>query len=146
MATQDELDWDNTVSRNRQRETREFRAQEKAVDDRRKQLLQGASSTKDRRDIKAGVYDLDTQPREDNNKQGTDERIQNDGIDRIGSPVEEEGGGGGGGGLPDGINENDTLYWDGSDWVILSAPSASGTWVLGVVDGAIEWIGTDTCP
>jgi hypothetical protein len=58
-------------------------------------------------------------------------------------------GGGGGepnGGVPDGVTVNDVLYWNGSEWTILSAPSSTGTWVMGVVEGSIEWIETDTCP
>lgn len=102
---QDMQDWDNTVSRNRQQETRDRRAKEKAVKDRRKDLLKGASSTKERRKIKAGVYDLSTQPRDDDNKQGTDERIQNDGIDNI--PKSDDGSSGGG--LPDGYVETDFI-------------------------------------
>ena len=58
----------------------------------------------------AGVYDLNTRP--DDNKEGVDERIQNDGIDRIQSnePTEETGGG-----LPDGYIETDVILCvDGS--------------------------------
>lgn len=102
MPKQDELDWENTVSRNEQRENRARRSKDKEVRDRRKMLLQGASSTKQRRAIKAGVYDIST--RVDDNKEGTDERIQNDGIDQISSPLNSSGGGGGGG-LPDGFAE-----------------------------------------
>ena len=100
MATQADLDWENIVSKNQQSETRERRQAEREVKDRRKQLLQGASSTKERREIKAGVYDLNTRP--DDNKEGADERIQNDGIDVITNPLDSSGGGGG---LPDGYVE-----------------------------------------
>ena len=58
----------------------------------------------------SGVYDLNTRP--DDNKEGVDERIQNDGIDRIQSnePTEETGGG-----LPDGYIETDVILCvDGS--------------------------------
>ena len=102
MPKQDELDWENTVSRNEQRENRGRRSKDREVRDRRKMLLQSASSTKQRRAIKAGVYDLST--RVDDNKEGTDERIQNDGIDQISSP-QDGSSGGGGGGLPDGFDE-----------------------------------------
>ena len=105
MPKQDELDWENTVSRNEQRENRGRRSKDREVRDRRKMLLQGASSTKQRRAIKAGVYDLST--RVDDNKEGTDERIQNDGIDQISSPL--NGSSGGGGGLPDGYVETDVI-------------------------------------
>lgn len=87
MPTQKDIDWNNIVSRNQQAETRRERQVERDVKDRRKSLLQGASSTKERRAIKAGVYDLNTRP--DDNKEGTDERIQNDGIDRITSPIQD---------------------------------------------------------
>lgn len=95
MATQADLGWDNIVSKNQQRESREKQKAERDVKDRRKELLQGASSTKERREIKAGVYDLNTRP--DDNKEGADERIQNDGIDVITNPLDPVGGGGGGG-------------------------------------------------
>lgn len=94
---QSELDKKNEASKNRQRETRERRQAEREVKDRRKGLLQGASSTKERREIKAGVYDLNTRP--DDNKEGADERIQNDGIDVITNPLDDSGG------LPDGYVE-----------------------------------------
>ena len=94
---QSELDKKNEASKNRQRETRERRQAELEVKDRRKGLLQGASSTKERREIKAGVYDLNTRP--DDNKEGTDERIQNNGIDTITNPPDDSNG------LPDGYVE-----------------------------------------
>lgn len=97
---QDLQDWENTVSRNQQRETREKRGADRAVKSRRKELLQGASSTKERRDIKAGVYDLNTRP--DDNKEGADERIQNDGIDHFDPNIIDDDSGGG---LPDGYVE-----------------------------------------
>jgi len=87
MPTQEDIDWNNIVSKNQRAEARRERQVEKDVKDRRKSLLRGASSTKERRDIKAGVYDLNTRP--DDNKEGTDERIQNDGIDRIASPIQD---------------------------------------------------------
>jgi hypothetical protein len=90
MPTQEDIDWNNIVSKNQRAETRRERQVEKDVKDRRKSLLRGASSTKERRAIKAGVYDLNTRP--DDNKEGTDERIQNDGIDRITSPIQDNSG------------------------------------------------------
>jgi hypothetical protein len=87
MPTQEDIDWNNIVSKNQRAETRRERQVEKDVKDRRKSLLRGASSTRERRDIKAGVYDLSTRP--DDNKEGIDERIQNDGIDRITSPIQD---------------------------------------------------------
>ena len=55
---------------------------------------------------RGGIYDLDTQPRQEDNKEGTDERIQNNGIDRIDVDVEEEEEGGG---LPEGYVETDVI-------------------------------------
>ena len=101
MATQSDLDWENIVSKNQQRESREEREAERGVKDRRRELLQGASSTKERREIKAGVYDLNTRP--DDNKEGTDERIQNNGIDTITSPPDDSNG------LPDGYVETSVI-------------------------------------
>ena len=54
-------------------------------------------------------------------------------------------GGDGGGGLPDGTDENDVLYWDGSGWVVFSAPAITGTFVLGVVGGSMTWIAGEEC-
>lgn len=107
MATQAELNEENLESIARQRESRSDRAAARAVKDRRKELLSNATSTKERREIKSGIYDLDTQPRQEDNKEGTDERIQNNGIDRIDVDVEEEEEGGGG--LPEGYVETDVI-------------------------------------
>ena len=49
---------------------------------------------------RAKIHDVDT-TRTDDNKEGTDERIQNDGIDRITNPLSDTGGSG----LPDGFEE-----------------------------------------
>jgi len=94
MLTQGELNKGNLESIARQRESRSARAAARAVKDRRKKLLSNATSSGERRAIKSGIYDLDTQPRRDDNKEGTDERIQNDGIDRITSPLQGDSGGG----------------------------------------------------
>ena len=103
MATQEELDWDNTVSKNKQREARGRRKAEREVKDRRKALLQGASSTKDRRDIKSGVYDISTTSAETDNRQGSDSTINDNGID---SAISHSGSvSDTGGGLPDGYAE-----------------------------------------
>lgn len=53
---------------------------------------------------RGGIYDIETQPSQDDNKEGTNERIQNDGIDRIKSGFDDSNGGGGRG-LPDGYEE-----------------------------------------
>ena len=49
--------------------------------------------------------------------------------------------------IPSGENTNDTLWWDADAkaWVVLAAPSAEGTWVVGVVAGVRQWIGKTTC-
>tara|TARA_R110000803_G_scaffold38454_1_gene83166 strand:+ start:1334 stop:1711 length:378 start_codon:yes stop_codon:yes gene_type:complete len=103
MATQEELDWDNTVSKNKQRESRGRRKAEREVKDRRKALLQGASSTKDRRDIKRGVYDISTTSTETDNRQGSNSTINDNGVD---SAISHSGSVSvSGGGLPDGFAE-----------------------------------------
>jgi len=103
MPLNDNLKIENANSLSRQRATRSRRDAERKANDRRKDLLRGATSTSERRKIKAGVYDLDT-TRTDDNKQGTNERIQNDGVDKLYSPVPSSSSGGGGG-LPDGYDE-----------------------------------------
>lgn len=46
--------------------------------------------------------------------------------------------------LPAG-SAGDMLYHDGSTWTVLAAPSASGTFVLGTVDGSLQWMTTEEC-
>lgn len=82
MPTQEELDIQNKNSVSKQRASRARREAEKAVQDRRDEMLRNATTNKERRNIKAGIYDIST-TRSDENKQGTETRIQNDGIDRI---------------------------------------------------------------
>ena len=84
---------------------------------------------------RGGIHDIDTQPRQDDNKEGTDERIQNDGIDQITSPLKEDEGGGGGSGLPEYPGEEPSLeikaplVWDGDNdearWLVGETQSAS---------------------
>jgi len=94
------------TSLDRQRATRERRAEEKRVKDLRKEALDQASGTKERREVKAAdegellamlgrqsqegnVYDVETGEYDTTfNKEGTDETISNDGIDEI--ETEEE--------------------------------------------------------
>jgi hypothetical protein len=94
------------TSLDRQRATRERRAKEKRVKDLRKEALDQASGTKERREVKAAdegellamlgkqsqegnVYDVETGEYDTAfNKEGTDETISNDGIDEI--ETEEE--------------------------------------------------------
>ena len=45
--------------------------------------------------------------------------------------------------LPDidsGTTANDLLRWNGTKWTRLAAPSISGTWVLMVVGGSMQWV------
>jgi hypothetical protein len=94
MATQDDLDWENTVSKNLQRETRERRAAAKEIKDRRKELLQGATSTSEKRKIKAAAdaaleqaganFNKEYKPSE--NKQDYESDIQQRGTDQFTAP------------------------------------------------------------
>lgn len=99
---------ENERSKNRQRATRERRAEEKRVKDLRKEALNQASGTKERREVKAAdeaellamlgkqsqegnVYDVETGEYDPAfNKEGTDETISNDGIDEIDEIETEE--------------------------------------------------------
>lgn len=47
--------------------------------------------------------------------------------------------------MPEGINKNDTLIFDGKKWIILAAPSSTGTHVLGCVAGVVQWLATSEC-
>jgi hypothetical protein len=105
MRSREERESENRASAEKNLKLREGRSAERAVKDRRKDLLQGASSTQERRQIKAGIYDLDT-TRTDENKQGTDERVANDGIDRVGNQSTPTSSGEG---LPDGYVETDFI-------------------------------------
>ena len=94
MATQEDLDWENTVSKNRQRETRERRAAAKEIKDRRKELLQRATSTSEKRKIKAAAnaaleqaganFNKEYKPSE--NKQDYESDIQQRGTDQFTAP------------------------------------------------------------
>jgi hypothetical protein len=114
MATQDDLDWENTVSKNLQRETRERRAAAKEIKDRRKELLQGATSTSEKRKIKAAAdaaleqaganFNKEYKPSE--NKQDYESDIQQRGTDQFTSPeATPETPQTGGGGLPSGFDQ-----------------------------------------
>ena len=46
--------------------------------------------------------------------------------------------------LIDGV-QGDMLYHNGTDWTTLGAPAGSGTFVLGYVDGVLEWMQTTDC-
>lgn len=113
MATQDDLDWDNTVSKNRQRETRERRAAAKEIKDRRKELLQGATSTSEKRKIKAAAdaaleqaganFNKEYKPSE--NKQDYESDIQQRGTDQFTAPEATPETPQSGGGLPSGFDQ-----------------------------------------
>jgi hypothetical protein len=114
MATQDDLDWENTVSKNLQRETRERRAAAKEIKDRRKELLQGATSTSEKRKIKAAAdaaleqaganFNKEYKPSE--NKQDYESDIQQRGTDQFTAPeATPETPQTGGGGLPSGFDQ-----------------------------------------
>lgn len=110
MATQDELDWENTVSRNRNKENRERRGAAKDIKDRRKLLLQGASGTKQRRAIKAAAdaaleqsdVNFNEKKYPSDNKQDYESDVQQRGIDQFTAPEATPENTGG---LPDGYVE-----------------------------------------
>ncbi len=47
--------------------------------------------------------------------------------------------------MPEGINKNDTLIFDGKKWIILAAPPSTGTYVPGCVNGKMQWLSTSEC-
>lgn len=49
--------------------------------------------------------------------------------------------------LPAGTTTNDLLYWNQSagKWVVLAAPSASGTKILASVSGTLTWVDVINC-
>ena len=123
MATQEDLDWENTVSKNRQRETREKRAAAKEIKDRRKELLQRATSTSEKRKIKAAAdaaleqaganFNKEYKPSE--NKQDYESDIQQRGTDQFTAPEATPETPQTGGGLPSGYTETAvTLCQNGS--------------------------------
>lgn len=122
MTTQNELDWENTVSRNLNKENRERRGAAKDIKDRRKLLLQGASGTKERRAIKAAAdaaleqsdVNFEEKKYPSDNKQDYESDVQQRGIDQFTAP-EATPENSGGGGLPDGYVETDfTMCVNGS--------------------------------
>tara|TARA_R110002167_G_C12621854_1_gene646842 strand:+ start:1031 stop:1429 length:399 start_codon:yes stop_codon:yes gene_type:complete len=121
MTTQNELDWENTVSRNLNKENRERRGAAKDIKDRRKLLLQGASGTKERRAIKAAAdaaleqsdVNFEEKKYPSDNKQDYESDVQQRGIDQFTAP--EATPENSGGGLPDGYVETDfTMCVNGS--------------------------------
>lgn len=71
--------------------------------DSKQKRTKSRSGTIGKIDLGAGVYDLNT-TRVDDNKEGTDERVANDGVDTITSPLSSDSSGGGGG-VPAGYEE-----------------------------------------
>lgn len=47
--------------------------------------------------------------------------------------------------MPEGYLENEMLIFNGEKWIILDAPSSSGTHVLGCVGGVVQWLATSEC-
>lgn len=111
MALQEELDWDNTVSKNRQRDSRARRKSSRDAKKERSSRLRAATSTKERREIKAdyekksgGIWDISTSDQKVSNNSGSNVSVDSSsGIDSaFENPTSS---GGGGGGLPDGFAE-----------------------------------------
>ena len=48
--------------------------------------------------------------------------------------------------LPDGADTGDLLYWDGDRWAVLEATQSSTLHILGIKDGALQWVETQDCP
>jgi len=82
MPSQSQLDWDNTVSRNIQKETRERRSTQRSMKDEMNKALREASSTKERREIReqfridtnkaSSQTDNQTDVNQDSNERGED--------------------------------------------------------------------------
>lgn len=89
MPTQDDIDWNNTVSKNRQRESRAARRRSKDVQKERSSRLRAAESTGERREIKnqyqkmeGGVWDVSTSQTEVFNNEGDNTDISSSaGVD-----------------------------------------------------------------
>lgn len=48
--------------------------------------------------------------------------------------------------LPSGSNQGDLLYYNGTTWVVLPAVQSSTLHILGIKDGALQWVETQDCP
>ena len=48
--------------------------------------------------------------------------------------------------MPEGFAKNKMIIFNGKKWIVLAAPSSTGTHVLGAVDGVLSWIATEECP
>jgi hypothetical protein len=104
MPSQSQLDWDNTVSRNQQKETRERRSTQRSMKDEMNKALREVSSTKERREIKE-QFKIDTNKAssQTDNQMGVDQDSNQRGEDNFNPSYDETSGGGGG--LPDGYVE-----------------------------------------
>jgi len=95
MPTQDDIDWNNTVSKNRQRESRAARNRSKDIQKERSSRLRAAESTGERREIKnqyqkmeGGVWDVSTSQTEVSNNEGYNTDISSSaGVDSALDPV-----------------------------------------------------------
>ena len=47
--------------------------------------------------------------------------------------------------MPVGYNDNEMIILSGGKWIVLPAPSSSGTHVLGCVGGKMQWLATSEC-
>ena len=114
MPTQSEQNDRNQQSKDRVSDgqtIRDRRKAERAVKSRRKELLQGATSTSQRRDIKGGIYDISTTSTDVGNRQGEGETIDDNSID---SAITHTGDSSSGG-LPDGYAEELLDIVDGNN-------------------------------
>lgn len=137
MPTQSEQNDRNQQSKDRVSDgqtIRDRRKAERAVKSRRKELLQGATSTSQRRDIKGGIYDISTTSTDVDNRQGEGETIDDNSID---SAITHTGGisSSSSGGLPEypgnapSIDIKAPLVWDDINeearWLVGETQSAS---------------------
>lgn len=47
--------------------------------------------------------------------------------------------------LPDGERKGDLIYWDGQAWKVLPSVTSASLRVLGIQNGALQWIATQDC-
>ena len=47
--------------------------------------------------------------------------------------------------MPVAYNDNDMIILSGGKWIVLAAPSSTGTHVLGCVAGVVQWLATSEC-
>jgi hypothetical protein len=48
--------------------------------------------------------------------------------------------------LPEGGNNGDLLYWNGTQWAVFPAVTSTTLHVLGLQNGALQWVATEDCP